>query len=142
MFEVHSFLSIFMSFSYKSTDVALLLTTIEMQAQKELVFSVTRNLFKLELLAAELRGYGISLKITLIWQILQSHLHEDIPESGVLEFNLKLDGRPLAGMIPVEFFSWSDALVTGLPMKLILIANYYQADIALIFVYHITYHGT
>ena len=103
MFEVHSFLPIFMSFSYKSTDVALLLTTNEMQAQKELVFSVTRNLFKLEL-AAELQGYGISLKIALIWQILQSHLHEDIPESGVLEFNLKLDGRPLAGMIPVEFF--------------------------------------
>lgn len=79
--------------------MALLLTTNEIRAQKELVFSVTRNLFKLEPLAAELRGYGISLKAALIWQIRQSRLHQEIPESGVLEFNLKLDGRPLAGMI-------------------------------------------
>lgn len=79
--------------------MALLLTANEIRAQKELVFSVTRNLFKLEPLAAELRGYGISLKAALIWQIRQSRLHQEIPESGVLEFNLKLDGRPLAGMI-------------------------------------------
>lgn len=84
--------------------MALLLTTNETRAQKELVFSVTRNLFKLEALAAELRGYGISLKIALIWQIQQSYFHEDIPESGVLEFNLKLDAQPLAGMIHGEVF--------------------------------------
>ena len=81
-----------------------------MRAQKELVFSVTRNLFKLEPLAAELPGYGISLKISLIWQILQSRLHQNIPESGVREFNLKLGGRPLAGMTQDKvFLSWSNA---------------------------------
>ena len=69
-----------------------------MRAQKDLVFSITRNLFKLEPLAEELRGYGISLKVALIWQIRQSRLHQNVPKSGVLEFNLKLDGRPLAGM--------------------------------------------
>ena len=78
--------------------MALLLTSNEMRAQKDLVFSITRNLFKLEPLAEELRGYGISLKVALIWQIRQSRLHQNVPESGVLEFNLKLDGRPLAGM--------------------------------------------
>ena len=46
----------------------------------------------------ELRGYGISLKMALTWQIRQSRLHQDISQSGVLEFNLKLDGRPLAGI--------------------------------------------
>ena len=75
-----------------------------MRAQKELVFSVTRNLFKLEPLAAELPGNGISLNIALIWQLRQSRLHQNIPESGVLEFNLNFDGRPLAGMTQDKIF--------------------------------------
>lgn len=36
--------------------------------------------------------------MALIWQIRQSHLHQDISRSDVLEFNLKLDGRPLTGI--------------------------------------------
>ena len=56
-------------FSKKTADVGLLLTLNEMRAQKELAFSVTRTTFKLEPLVEELRGYGISLKMALIWQI-------------------------------------------------------------------------
>lgn len=78
--------------------MGLLLTTNQIRAQKDLAFSVTRNVFKLEPLAKELRGYGISLKMALIWQIRQSRLHQDISQSDVLEFNLKLDGRPLSGI--------------------------------------------
>ena len=78
--------------------MGLLLTTNEIRAQKDLVSSITRNVFKLEPLATELRGYGISLKMVLIWQIRQSRLHQVISQSDVLEFNLKLDGRPLAGI--------------------------------------------
>ena len=84
-------------FSKKTADVGLLLTVNEMRAQKELAFSVTRTTFKLEPLVEELRGYGISLKMALIWQIQQSRSHQR-SLSGILEFNLKLDGRPLAGI--------------------------------------------
>ena len=78
--------------------MGLLLTMSQIRAQKDLAFSVTRYVFKLEPLAAELRGYGISLKMALIWQIRQSRLHQDISQSDLLEFNLKLDGRPLSGI--------------------------------------------
>ena len=77
--------------------MGLLLTLNEMRAQKELAFSVTTTTFKLEPLVEELRGYGISLKMALIWQIQQSRSHQG-SLSGILEFNLKLDGRPLAGI--------------------------------------------
>ena len=54
--------------------------------------------FKVEPLAKELRGYGVSLEMASVWQIRQTRLHQDISQSGVLEFNLKLDGRHLAGI--------------------------------------------
>ena len=78
--------------------LGLLLTTNEIRAQKGIVFSVTRKTFQLEPLPNELRGYGISLKMALIWQTRQSRLHQGASQPGVLEFNLKLDGRPLAGI--------------------------------------------
>ena len=84
-------------FSKKTADVGLLLTLNEMRAQKELAFSVTRTTFKLEPLVEELRGYGISLKMAFIWQIQQSRSHQG-SLSGILKFNRKLDGRPLAGI--------------------------------------------
>lgn len=85
----------FSTFKTKSSEVGLLLTTNQMRAHKDLAFSVTRNVFKLESLDPELRGYGISPKMALIWQIRHCHFHQDISRSDVLEFNLKLDGRPL-----------------------------------------------
>ncbi|XP_078380442.1 uncharacterized protein LOC144663391 isoform X2 [Oculina patagonica] len=83
--------------SKKSTDVGILLSANNIRAQKDLVSSVTRKVFELEPLVEDLRGHGISLKMALIWQIRQSRLHQDLSKIDVLEFNLKLDGRPLAG---------------------------------------------
>ncbi|XP_048588925.1 uncharacterized protein LOC125572454 [Nematostella vectensis] len=80
--------------SGKSTDVGILLTNNEIRAQKELVFSVTRQLFKVELMP-DVRGYGASLEMILVWAIRECRLHANIPTN--IEFNLKLDGRPLGG---------------------------------------------
>ncbi|XP_048577015.1 uncharacterized protein LOC125556717 [Nematostella vectensis] len=80
--------------SGKSTDVGILLTNNEIRAQKQLVFSVTRQLFKVELMP-DVRGYGASLEMILVWAIRECRLHANIPTN--IEFNLKLDGRPLAG---------------------------------------------
>ncbi len=75
----------------------LLLSTNNIGAQ-DLVSFVTRKVFELEPLVKDLRGHGISLKMALIWQIRLSRRHQDISQFDVLEFNLKLDGRPLAGI--------------------------------------------
>ena len=77
-----------------------MLTTNEIRAQKDLVFAVTRRTFQLEPLDEAIRGYGISLKISLMWQIRQSRLHQATSEE--LEFNLKIDGRPLAGGYKIQ----------------------------------------
>ena len=87
--------SVSFSVSKKSVDAGLLLTQNEIRAQKDLVFSVTRKVFQVEPLP-DVRGYGVSLKMALVWQIRQTRLHQTT--SGTLEFNLKLDGRPLAGI--------------------------------------------
>ena len=86
----------------KAIDVGLLLTTNEIRAQKDLVFAVTRRTFQLEPLDEAIRGYGISLKMALMWQIRQSRLHQATSEE--LEFNLKIDGRPLVGGYKIENF--------------------------------------
>jgi len=75
--------------SGKSVDAGLLLTQNEIRAQKDLVFSVTREVFQVEPLP-DVHGYGVSLKMALVWQIRQTRLHQTT--SGTLEFNLKLDG--------------------------------------------------
>jgi len=48
-----------LSFGKKSTDLGLLLTTNEIRALKDLVFSATRRTYQLQPLAHELRGYGM-----------------------------------------------------------------------------------
>ena len=84
----------------KAIDAGLLLTTNEIRAQQDLVFAVTRRTFQLEPLDEAIRGYGISLKMALMWQIRQSRLHQATSEE--LEFNLKIDGRPLAGGYKIQ----------------------------------------
>lgn len=75
-----------------------MLTTNEIRAQKDLVFAVTRRTTQLEPIDQTKRGYGISLKMALAWQIRQTRLHQ-ARTSEVLEFNLKIDRRPLAGIL-------------------------------------------
>ena len=55
----------------------------------------------MEPLAEEVRGYGISMKMAVVWQIRQSRLHQTASE--FLEFNLKLDGRPLADINKCQY---------------------------------------
>lgn len=91
----------------KAIDAGLLLTTNEIRAQKDLVFSVTRNIFQLEPLDESIHVCSISLKMAVAWQIRQSRLHQ-ATISKMQEFNLKLDGRPLGGMYTKYPLSPSD----------------------------------
>ena len=79
----------------KAADAGLLLTNNNIRAQKQMVFSVTRQVFKLESLPTELRGFGVGLPEILTWTIRECRLHNAAPSN--MTFNLKLDGRPLAG---------------------------------------------
>lgn len=82
-------------FLQKNIDAGILLTNNQIRAEKSLVFNITRKLFEVSQLPKELRGYSLSLPIVLVWAIRESRLHNSAPST--LLFNLKLDGRPLAG---------------------------------------------
>lgn len=57
-------------------------------------------MFGISQLPPELRGYSVSLPMVLVWAIRESRLHQCAPEQ--MEFNLKLDGRPLGGQFLEE----------------------------------------
>ena len=75
------------------------MTNNSIRAQKELVFDVTKTMFSLEAIEPqELRGYCVDLKAILSWAIRESRLHQLTGTKKTVEFNLKLDGRPLGGI--------------------------------------------
>ena len=71
------------------------MTSNQIRAHKDMVFAVTRQTFGPRKLPEELRGCSISLRMVMTWAIRECRLHT-LP-SDEIEFNLKLDGRPLAG---------------------------------------------
>ncbi|KAK3755533.1 hypothetical protein QZH41_019902, partial [Actinostola sp. cb2023] len=85
----------------RENDAAILLTNNSIRALKQMVFRVTRGVFSMKILPAELRGYSVSLSMVLVWAVRQSRLHNDVPET--VEINIKLDGRPLAGIVNTKY---------------------------------------
>jgi len=59
-----------------------------------MVLDVTENLFGIQHVP-DVCGYTVSLHSVLTWAIIQTRLHGN--DKDVLTFNIKLDGRPLAG---------------------------------------------
>ena len=49
-------------------------------------------------LGGHIVGYKVSLRSSIVWAIRELRLHEN-DKKNTLEFNIKLDGRPLFGML-------------------------------------------
>ncbi|KAK3712977.1 hypothetical protein QZH41_008926 [Actinostola sp. cb2023] len=78
------------------------------KAIKAMTFSVVRKNIGIKKLPGDLVGYSTGLSSVLIWAIREARLHQCAQKSVV--FNLKLDGRPLAGkdqvsvgVVPVDY---------------------------------------
>ena len=79
----------------QSSDTALLLTKNDIKAVKKLVFSVVRKTMKIEKMKTDFHAWGVDLASVLVWAIREQCLLSSDHES--MEFNIKLDGRPLGG---------------------------------------------
>lgn len=109
----------------KETDLQCLLTKNMIKACKSMFFSVTQSLVKLTPLDADcgFTGFTVGLASALVWAIREARIHNKL--TSTLIFNLKLDGRPFAGIfvhifqfdtlfnfllwiyyIPVKVFDW------------------------------------
>lgn len=75
----------------------MLLTKNEIKAVNKLVFTVIRKAFKIDKInEADFEAYSVDLHAVLVWAIREQRLHSADLED--MEFNIKLDGRPLEGL--------------------------------------------
>jgi len=74
----------------------VLLSKNDIKAVKELVFTVVRNTLKIGKVNADFDACQVDLSSILVWAIREQHLHSCDTED--MEFNIKLDGRPLGGV--------------------------------------------
>ncbi|KAK3697273.1 hypothetical protein QZH41_000324 [Actinostola sp. cb2023] len=97
----------------RSTDTPVLLTKNEMKALKSMVFSISRKLFQIERLDSEFDAVGVNLQSVLVWAIREHHLmsHGNSADSEVIEFNIKIDGRPLGGGTEREILKNMEGIV-------------------------------
>lgn len=71
-----------------------------MKACKSMVFSRVQNLVGIKSVKDEevdFVGYGVGLPDAIIWAIREARLHHSA--EPIMEFNIKLDGRPLYGKV-------------------------------------------
>jgi len=61
-----------------------------------LVFKVVRHAFSVEKMDTDFEAYCVNLPTVLAWAIREQNLNA-CSDSTNLEFNIKLDGRPLGG---------------------------------------------
>lgn len=79
----------------------MLLTKNEIRAVKKLVFKVVRTtLFTMHIqkMDTDFNAYGVDLGSVLVWVIREQRLLSE-DTSDTMEFNIKLDGRPLEGKV-------------------------------------------
>jgi len=84
----------------RNSDTPILLTKNQIKAIKSLVFKVVRKTFNIEKIPTQFECYGVSLESVLVWAIREHNIFKDDfqPQSeSELEFNIKIDGRPLGG---------------------------------------------
>lgn len=74
----------------------MLLTKNEIKAVKKLVFKVVRKTMVIQKLPTDFQSRGVDLSSVLVWAIREQQLYSD---RDSLEFNIKLDGRPLGGVL-------------------------------------------
>jgi len=75
----------------------VLLTKNEIKAVKKLVFTVIRRTLKISKVKdVDFEASDVDLRSVLVWAIREQQLYQCDKEE--MEFNIKLDGRPLGGM--------------------------------------------
>ena len=75
----------------------MLLTKNEIKAVKKLVFKVVRTTMSIQKMNTEFHSCGVDLASVLVWAIREQRLWSS--DTDTMEFNIKLDGRPLGGKI-------------------------------------------
>ena len=80
----------------------MLLTKNEIRAIKKLIFSVVRKTLKIDRMDTQFDACDVDLSAVLVWAIREQRLFSSDTED--MEFNIKLDGRPLGGMYVVVSF--------------------------------------
>lgn len=83
----------------RSSDTAVLLSKNDIKAVKKIVFKVVRRTLSIQNMGTDFHACGVDLASVLVWAIREQRLHSSDTESNTMEFNIKLDGRPLGGKI-------------------------------------------
>lgn len=81
----------------RTSDTAVLLTKNEIRAVKKLVFKVVRKTLSIQKMDTDFHSCGVDLASVLVWAIREQRLYS--ADTMDMEFNIKLDGRPLGGTI-------------------------------------------
>ena len=84
----------------RSSDTPVLLTKNEIKAVKRMVFSVVRKTMKIQKMNTEFDACSVDLSSVLVWAIREQRLVSSDQDS--IEFNIKLDGRPLGGAVYIN----------------------------------------
>ena len=83
-------------FSQHTGDIAVLLTKSEIRAVRKLVFQIVHKTMAIQSTKTDFHSCDVDLASVLVWAIRKQHLH--LADSDSIEFNIKLDGRPLGGI--------------------------------------------
>ncbi|KAK3736982.1 hypothetical protein QZH41_015632, partial [Actinostola sp. cb2023] len=92
----------------QTMDTPVLLTKKQIKAIKKMVFSIIRSTMKINHMETDFPACGVNLQAILVWAIREQRLYgADTPQ---MEFNVKIDGRPLGGkdqisigVVPIDF---------------------------------------
>ena len=78
------------------------MTKNEIKAVKKLVFSVVRRTLNISKVKdVDFEACDVDLQLVIVWAIREQRLYGC--DSKDMEFNIKLDGRPLGGIQIFEF---------------------------------------
>ena len=74
----------------------MLLTKNDITALKKLIFSIVRKTLRIQKINdANFEAWDVNLSSVLVWAIREQRLYSQ--DTDNMEFNIKLDGRPLGG---------------------------------------------
>jgi hypothetical protein len=96
--KISSETAVIISQLQNNTDTPVLLTKNNIKAIRSLIFSIVRKVFDIKKnMDRDFLASCVDLRSVLVWAIREQCLYSDNPQE--IEFNIKLDGRPLGGML-------------------------------------------
>ncbi|XP_031573731.1 uncharacterized protein LOC116307600 [Actinia tenebrosa] len=82
--------------SGRNSDTPILITKNQVKAIKALIFKVVRQTLNVNKMNTSFDACCVDLPTTLVWAIREHRLYASSDQSEI-EFNIKIDGRPLGG---------------------------------------------